>query len=79
MNMRRMLVWWFRVVLSGRLLESFLYLQRAERPQSATLAEWAPPRLKSEVRLADQLPAERGAFVQGIAALPGQICEAAPQ
>jgi len=31
MNTRRMLSWWFRVVLSGRFLERFLYVQRAER------------------------------------------------
>lgn len=31
MNMRRMLSWWFRFVLSGRFLEWFLRLQRAER------------------------------------------------
>lgn len=35
MNMRRMMSWWFRVVLSGRFLERFLHVERGERPESA--------------------------------------------
>jgi hypothetical protein len=33
MKTRRMAFWWFRFVVSGRFLEKFLNLRRAERPE----------------------------------------------
>jgi hypothetical protein len=32
MSRRRMIYWWFRLVLSGRFLERFLTVQRVGRP-----------------------------------------------
>jgi hypothetical protein len=31
MTTRRIIVWWFKVVVSGRFLDRFLYLPRAPR------------------------------------------------
>lgn len=37
-----MAYWWFRLVISGRFIERFLYLQRTDRKQQAK-HDGAPP------------------------------------
>ena len=74
MRTRRLVYWWFRIVISGRFLEKFLV-----RRAGPNLALGAGAGRHPNSGLADELLEMRGAAGHGVSSLPRQIGQAAGQ